>query len=105
MARVEHSCPECRAACATDQRYCLDCGHRVGAPRVDWRAVLLGARAPTAAAGRPGVGRVALPTPRVAATLLLIVMGFGVVVAGAAGPSVPRSLAAAARGPLTILLP
>lgn len=47
----------------------------------------------------------ALPTPRVAATLLLIVMGFGVVVAGAASPNVDRTYANAARGPLRIILP
>lgn len=103
---VNHRCPGCRASVADDQRYCLDCGHHIGEPRVDWRALL---RPPaTTQAGGPltvRVGAVPLPTPRVAAALMLIVMGFGVVVAGAAGPSVPRALAAAVRGPLTIVMP
>jgi hypothetical protein len=31
------SCPSCGAALADDQRYCLNCGQRQGAPRVDFR--------------------------------------------------------------------
>jgi hypothetical protein len=107
ILRVDRTCPECRATCAADQRYCLECGHRVGELRVDWRGLLAGERSSVAAPAPRDArsARIALPTPRVAATLLLIVMGFGVVVAGAASPSIPNSFAAAARGPLTIVLP
>jgi hypothetical protein len=40
-------CEECGAPLAADQRYCLNCGHRRGGPRVDYRAVM------AAAAGAP----------------------------------------------------
>jgi hypothetical protein len=33
-------CEECGAPLAADQRYCLNCGHRRGGPRVDYRAVM-----------------------------------------------------------------
>lgn len=101
---MDTTCPECRARAADDQRYCLDCGHRLTEPRVDWRAVLGRTREVPVAAPGPAVIGVPLPTPRIAATLLLIVMGFGVIVGGAASPVVPRALAAA-RGQLTIVLP
>lgn len=104
MPAVDTRCPECRARIAGDQRYCLDCGHRVGPLRLDWRELLAARRAaPAAPAG--ATAPVALPTPRVAATLLLIVLGFGVVVAGAATSDPTRALAATARAPLTVVLP
>lgn len=102
MSAVHDTCPSCHARVAADQRYCLDCGQRVGALRVDWRALLR----PSAAVPEPPHGiALALPTPRVAAALLLSVMGFGVVVANAATSDVPAATAAAARPPLTIVLP
>jgi hypothetical protein len=36
-------CEECGAPLAADQRYCLNCGHRRGGPRVDYRTVMAGA--------------------------------------------------------------
>lgn len=102
---MDITCPECRARVAADQRYCLDCGHRLAEPRLDWRALLARKSTPPAANAAPAVvAGVPLPTPRIAATLLLIVMGFGVIVGGAVSPVVPRALAAA-RGQLTIVLP
>jgi hypothetical protein len=38
LGRPGEPCEECGAALAADQRYCLECGHRRGAPRVDYRA-------------------------------------------------------------------
>ncbi|MCW3022636.1 MAG: hypothetical protein JWR30_1958, partial [Conexibacter sp.] len=92
------SCRTCRSPLADDQRYCLECGERHGAPRLDWRAMVTAggagvpgpfvigmADAPAAPAARPGFG-LGLPTPRVAAALVLGVLAFGVVVGDAAGP-------------------
>jgi hypothetical protein len=31
-----NNCPNCHAALAPDQRYCLNCGHRLAPPRVDY---------------------------------------------------------------------
>src|SRR5439155_20345471 len=84
-------CLECGSALAADQRYCLQCGARVGAaPGVRaaaWRAspdgVVVAGRAasgddrPTAGAAR------SLPPPRIAAALVLAVLGFGVLVGAA----------------------
>lgn len=104
---MSEACSICAAPLAPDQRYCLDCGTSVLGPRVDWRALLDTPRpAPEreATTARTNRGPLALPTPRVAAALLLVVLGFGVVVGGATGPSVSPSLAAA-RPDLTVVVP
>ncbi|HEV7752900.1 MAG TPA: alkaline phosphatase family protein [Baekduia sp.] len=106
------SCRTCRSPLADDQRYCLECGERQGAPRLDWRAMLgeagepepfaIGMAAPAPGAGaRPGFG-LGLPTPRVAAALVLGVLAFGVVVGDAAGPGASAADAGRQRG-LTIV--
>jgi hypothetical protein len=46
-------CEECAAPLAVDQRYCLNCGHRRGDARVDYRSVM--ANGAAAAAGANGV--------------------------------------------------
>jgi hypothetical protein len=80
-------CRTCGSPLAADQRYCLECGERHGAPRLDWKAMVVG----TAAVDAPlaeqddGIGP-GLPTPRIAAALVLGVLAFGVVVGHAAGP-------------------
>jgi hypothetical protein len=60
------SCPSCGAALAEDQRYCLNCGRRQGAPRVDFQRHLdparAAAKAPSAAAEGSG-GSDAAPPP------------------------------------------
>ena len=48
-SRLPH-CPVCNAALASDQRYCLNCGHRLTAPRVDFERSLGLQAAPVAAA-------------------------------------------------------
>jgi hypothetical protein len=106
-------CRSCRSPLADDQRYCLECGERQGAPRLDWRAMVAGAGVQepfiigmadpaTAAGGRPGFG-FGLPTPRVAAALVLGVLAFGVVVGNAAGPGASAADAGGGRGVLTIV--
>ncbi|HEV7495068.1 alkaline phosphatase family protein [Baekduia sp.] len=84
-------CRTCGSPLAADQRYCLECGERNGAPRLDWKTMVVGsaAGAPVADSARTehddGVGP-GLPTPRIAAALVLGVLAFGVVVGHAAGP-------------------
>ena len=62
LPRQGEPCEECGAPLAADQRYCLECGHRRGAPRVDYRAEM--ARE-VGAAGAPT--QAATPTPASAA--------------------------------------
>ncbi len=38
--RPASNCPQCGAALAADQRYCLSCGRRLTEPRVDYRGAL-----------------------------------------------------------------
>ena len=40
LERPGSTCPVCSAALASDQRYCLNCGHRLTEPRVDFRRAL-----------------------------------------------------------------
>jgi hypothetical protein len=100
-------CRTCGSPLAADQRYCLQCGERNGAPRLDWKTMVIGA-----AVDAPGTdGAVAehddgvgpgLPTPRIAAALVLGVLAFGVVVGNAAGPSATAA-DAGGRANVTIL--
>src|SRR3954469_25857505 len=100
-------CRSCGSPLAADQRYCLECGARSGPPRLDWRSMLAPAAGVSAApAAAPehddGVGP-GLPTPRVAAALVLGVLAFGVVVGNAAGPGAPTADAGGGRSNITIL--
>ncbi|MGE0067630.1 MAG: hypothetical protein AB7T48_09795 [Solirubrobacterales bacterium] len=62
LGRPGEPCEECRAPLAADQRYCLECGHRRGAPRVDYRAEM------AREAGAPGPqGEATPPQPAPAA--------------------------------------
>ena len=105
-------CQTCAAPLAGDQRYCLECGTRRGAPRLDPVALARGdapgvVAAPADAPGVAGVplaedaalpaAALALGRPRVAATAALLVLGFGVIVGIAAGPDSTSSLAAQRR--------
>jgi Phosphoesterase family len=79
-------CRTCGSPLAADQRYCLECGDRHGPPRLDWKAMTIGTAAVDAAPEQDdGVAR-GLPSPRVAAGLVLGVLAFGVAVGNAAGP-------------------
>src|SRR4051812_23407724 len=82
-------CRSCGSPLAADQRYCLACGSRNGPPRLDWRAMVT-PPAELAAEHDDGVGP-GLPSPRVAAALVLGVLAFGVVVGHAAGPGAPAA--------------
>ena len=80
-------CRTCGSPLAADQRYCLECGERSGPPRLDWKAMAM-----PAAAAEPPIGEQddgvapSLPSPRVAAALVLGVLAFGAVLGNAAGP-------------------
>jgi len=91
---------------AGDQRYCLECGHRRGEPRLDYLAMLRpAAQPPHPATAPPRAGFTSiLPTPRVAAACVLAVLAFGVIL-GAAGTAPIESSLASARRSVTIVLP
>jgi hypothetical protein len=99
-------CEGCGEPLAADQRYCLNCGKRVGALRVP------GARASTpvgASQGAPGTPAVAgrrrpldlkalrMPAPRSAGAIAALSLGFGVFVGLAMGPAFPGVGGAASR--------
>src|SRR4051812_44978670 len=93
-------CRTCGSPLAADQRYCLECGTRNGPARLDWKAMV----APAAVVEEVddvGAGG-GLPSPRVAAALVLGVLAFGVVVGNAAGPNAPVA-DAGGRSNLTIV--
>jgi hypothetical protein len=108
---MSETCRTCGALLAADQRYCLECGARHGAPRLDWKAMTM--RSAPGGPGLPGAiggagprlqaGGAGLPSPRVAAALVLGVLAFGTVVGRAAGPGATTADAGAQRRNLTIL--
>jgi len=96
--RAGAACRACSAQLASDQRYCLECGARVGAARVEWPAV---AAAPSPAA-RPAPGerppRNSFATlldrvggPMGAAAVVLVALGIGFLLGqggeGSGGPA------------------
>src|SRR5690349_15338272 len=100
-------CASCGSALAADQRYCLECGARQGAPRLDPLAHARGYRAaaePLAQA--PGAGprgwetlppaALAIGRPRVAALAASGILIFGALIGATTSPT-PESVAA---GPL-----
>jgi len=106
-------CAACGSPVEPGQRYCLGCGERLGprdpqlvgllrrvAPQVQPQAVPVPVPAP---APRPAGLR--LPTPRVSALLVLVFLGFGVLLGGAAGSPVQNTLAASARPAVRLILP
>src|SRR4051794_39281719 len=97
-------CRTCGSSLADDQRYCLECGSRNGPPRLDWKTMVMPAD-PAAGPDEQGddVGP-ALPSPRIAAALVLGVLAFGAVVGHAAGPGAPAA-DAGGRLNLSILAP
>ena len=60
------SCPNCGAQMAADQRYCLNCGHRRGEPRLPFMDAVVfmeSMSAPGGAAGAPPPPPAAEPSP------------------------------------------
>jgi phosphatidylinositol-3-phosphatase len=116
-------CEDCGSPLDRGQRYCLNCGSRAGSRSPQLVGLLRrwrehprpvepaspsipppGHTTGTAysAAGRSGL---MLPPPRVSALLVLVFLGFGVILGGAAGSRVDDTLAASARPPLKLILP
>ena len=55
------SCPNCGARMAADQRYCLNCGHRRGEPRLPFMDAVVFMESMSAPGGAGGAP---LPRPR-----------------------------------------
>jgi hypothetical protein len=86
-------CSSCGAQLATEQRYCIECGHRVGPPMALPYALPAQLTEPTAA----GRWMFALPVPmQMASTFAAIALGFGVVVGTAISPNLAGIVAAPA---------
>jgi len=92
-ANVRGPCPSCGAVLATDQRYCIECGHRVGPPL----ALPYAIPAPLAAfdqAQQPA-WYTALPMPlQMASMFAALALGLGVVVGVAISPNLAGIAAA-----------
>jgi len=112
LARTTHHslCRECSAPLAHDQRYCLECGTRLGA-LPSTVAELIGAatnRAPhphhvardddgrraSEWAGLDTGAGLELPTPAIAAVAVMALLAFGVLVGSAVSPVAPSGAAA-----------
>jgi phosphatidylinositol-3-phosphatase len=106
-------CDGCDSQLQKGQRYCLGCGSRVGSRDPQLVALLRRMRAPhaheaVAPAGVRTSARAAgltLPPARVCALLVLVFLGFGVILGGAAGSRVDDTLAASTRAPVKLILP
>ena len=96
---VRGPCSSCGAQLASDQRYCVECGHRVGPPLA--LPYLLpppsGAPSPGAAPAAPSDGgRLAnLPAPfQMVSAFAALALGFGAVIGTAISPNLNRLIAA-----------
>src|SRR3954447_9123120 len=103
------ACGECGAPLAGDQRYCLQCGARHGAPRVDPLLALgfapedphTDTPAPLAAA--PAARRT--PPPRLSAALAAATLVLGGLAGAALGPGPAPSVAAAPQRLVALVIP
>ena len=90
-ANVRGPCSSCGAQLATDQRYCVECGQRVGPPLALPYALPAGVMAPPAAA-RSGFP---FPVPlQTVSTFAALALGFGFVVGTAISPNLGGIIAA-----------
>jgi hypothetical protein len=91
---VRGPCSSCGAPLASDQRYCVECGHRVGPPlALPYGLPATGIEVPSAPAGR--VLRLPIP-PEMAGLLAALALGFGVVLGTAISPGLAGIVAAPA---------
>jgi hypothetical protein len=91
---IRGPCSSCGAALATDQRYCVECGQRVGPPLALPYAVPAATPVEAAATGSSFLG-IALPVPmQMVTTFAAIALGFGVVVGTAISPNLAGIVAA-----------
>jgi hypothetical protein len=93
LERPGSTCPACSAALAPDQRYCLNCGHRLSEPRVDYRRTLGlepgGSASATGPSGATGAGRDqrGVLVVLVAVAAIVLALGVGIVIGRGNGPS------------------
>jgi hypothetical protein len=102
------SCAGCGGLLAADQRYCLQCGARHGAPRVDPLGALgFAPHVPPvpAAAAPPATVRPSGPSRRMAVALAAATLVLGGAVGAALGPGPSPSLAAAPRRIVALVTP
>jgi hypothetical protein len=121
-AETLHDCLQCGSPLADDQRYCLGCGARAGAPGPALQRLQRGAAdrwpEPRAAAVAHAAGPIAAPTARaswipvlrppaarVSAALVAAFLGFGVLLGAVAGKPVDSTLAAGSGSPVKLVLP
>jgi hypothetical protein len=91
-ANVRGPCSSCGAQLATDQRYCVECGQRVGPPMALPYALPAAAMSPPGGASRRAF---TLPIPvQTASTFAALALGFGVVVGTAISPNLAGIVAA-----------
>jgi len=114
-------CAVCGSPLAHDQVYCLSCGARSGERSPQLQEMLrqigdsgadapAGEHPPAAVPAAPvrgplGLPLLALPSPRISALLVLVFLGFGVLLGGAAGSSVQDTLAAASSRHIRLVVP
>ncbi len=91
-ATADPACAGCGGPLANDQRYCLNCGKRIGGCRIPGSQVAAVSRP---APRQPSLLR--LPAPRSAGALAALTLGFGVFVGLAMGPALPGGLLAGGR--------
>lgn len=90
LGPADERCGECNEVLATDQRYCLNCGLRRGAPRVD----VLALSAPRSGPSAPSAKRLSLS--RGAAFAAAAAIAIGGIIAGTVidgGDSAPKPAA------------
>lgn len=91
---VRGPCSSCGAALATDQRYCVECGQRVGPPLALPYSI---PASPAEAAASGNILGFALPVPmQMVTTFAAIALGFGVVVGTAISPNLAGIVASPA---------
>ena len=89
---VRGPCASCGSQLATDQRYCVECGHRVGPPlALPYALPAAGAKPPTETGGR--LLRLPIP-PEMAGVFAALALGFGVVLGTAISPNLAGIIAA-----------
>ncbi|MDX6728845.1 MAG: hypothetical protein QOK49_3650 [Baekduia sp.] len=100
------TCGECGAPLAGDQRYCLECGARHGAPRVDPFATLgFPSERPHAVEAPAGPVARRTPSPRISAALAAATLGVGGLIGAALGPGPAPSVAAAPQRLVALVVP
>jgi hypothetical protein len=113
MSLRPNICGECSAPLRDDQRYCLQCGARNGAPRVDPLEALgfePGISTPpepvaTAPHDEPVPAGRGLPSPRLTAALAAATLVLGGLAGAALGPAPAPSLAAAPQRVVALVIP